>query len=153
MLRPVALVPLILTALPAQAMLPPCAYDDMIRAAEGVVQIDRIAVTKAEDLPETCWISGTVAAVIAGPMAVGDSLRVSMSCDPAEAIPGADFYADSAALAQVPVLEIHYAGDAVAAYGAGLVALDAVTGTTAYRFSCDEAGNYLPPPDADAAAP
>ncbi|ABD53033.1 hypothetical protein [Jannaschia sp. CCS1] len=136
MTRLIAL-PLLALALPAQAELPPCVSDDLMRQASLVVQItDPSVETFANNI---CRISGTIVQVHRGAANVGQSLTATFDCliDPSQAVIGGTVYSDPDALARAGAVEVHIGSDGyVAANGAGLIALNAPTQRIAWEPYC-----------------
>lgn len=133
----VTAVALALAALPAQAALSPCTYDDLVKAADTVVQIDQIRVSAPLKDPLACLVEGRIAHVLRGEAAVGDGIAVTVACE-WDGMVGPTMYNDRAALAAAAMIELHLTGGEVAGYGAGLSIIDpAAAGGIAHRFNCD----------------
>ena len=130
-------LPLLALALPANAELPPCVTDDLMREAGVVVQIsDHRVETFANNI---CRISGTVVQTHRGNVDVGRSLTATFNCvtDPSQVTIGGTRYNDLAALEQARAVEVHIGRDGhVAANGHGLIGLDAPTQTIAWEPFC-----------------
>lgn len=130
-------LPLLALALPAQAELPPCVTDDLMREAPLVVQIaDHRVESFANNI---CRISGTIAQVHRGNVAVGRSLTATFDCitDPSQVAIGGTVYSAPEALSRAGAVEVHIGADGyIAAGGAGLITLDAPTQSIAWEPYC-----------------
>lgn len=127
---------LILLASPALAMLPPCAYDDLVREADTVVQIAGIRVSAPVAYPTDCMIEGTVAHVLAGSVAPGTPLTVRVACEWDGAV-GGTIYHDRAALQAAELIELHLTRGEVAGFGAGLdIVPPKAAGRMVHVFEC-----------------
>ena len=119
----------------AQAMLPPCVYDEMIAGATDVVQIVEPAVT-GPDAQGICDLRGVIARSFRGALVVGDKLALSLACANVDGLVGAQIYRDPEAMQNAAAIELHLTGGGVAGYGAGLFVLPALTEALHWQTEC-----------------
>lgn len=132
-----SLLPLLALTLPAQAELPPCVTDDLMRQAPVVVQITGPEVETFTT--NICRISGTIARVHRGNVELGRTLTATFDClmDPSQAVIGGTVYGDPDTLARAAAVEVHIGPDGhIAANGTGLVALRSLTQSIAWEPYC-----------------
>lgn len=128
---------LCLTALPAHAVLPPCAYDDLVSAATDVVQLE--ALSLREDGPnDMCQMEGNVIASFRGRFEIGQRLRFSVPCDiDRPPLLGPTIYHATDALDAANWVEVHFNDQGeIAGHGDGLVVLEAPTEEIFWRPYC-----------------
>jgi hypothetical protein len=122
-----------LPALPAHAALQisACEYDQMVAAAVNVIQITDHKVERDQD---RCRVTGMVVRSFRGGIEPGTVVQTYFYCG--EFASMVEFQHDPVAVARAPVIEIHgQAGGGPAAYGKGLLVLDAPTDEPAYPFT------------------
>ena len=130
-------LPLLALTLPAQAELPPCVTDDLMREASIVVQITDQSVSRYPN--NLCSLSGTIAVVHRGAVTPGQNLTAIIDCltDPDAVAIGAITYNDPDAIARAGAVELHIGTDGfVAADSAGVLTLSAPTQTIAWEPFC-----------------
>ncbi|QQA44420.1 hypothetical protein [Pelagovum pacificum] len=120
----------------AQAALPPCVYDDLVREAPLVfhMSVDRVDGPDATGL---CFVRGHIATVFRGEADAAQPATVRVACANPDNLVGPTIFWDRDALAATPFLEVHGApGKGVAGHGAGLVLLDTPTGRIEWQPEC-----------------
>lgn len=122
----------------AQATLPPCAYDELVREATLVVQmhIDRV---DGPDALGDCTVAGEVVRLLRdnGSVAVGQRARFTVACTNPQGFIGPQLYTPPEALRSHAFVEYHGVdGGGISGYGAGLVLLDAPTDAIAWTSEC-----------------
>ena len=133
-----AVIGLVLTAAPAQAMLECVYYDESVAEAVDVVQLDGAKIGSPDE-NGNCSISGHISRVFAGGLQVDGWLDSAAPCDNSQGIAGPVIYSNAEALAQAKVIELHLdAGGGIAGYGAGIVLLDGPTEAPAFKPMCGE---------------
>lgn len=126
-----------LSAGPSQAMLQCTYYDELVGLAPVVIQIENPTFTPP-DAQGTCFVAGTVARVFAGEVALGTQVVAMVPCVNVDGIAGPIIWTDPQALAAARVIELHMDNPSIpAGYGAGIVLLDALTDTPAWKPMCD----------------
>lgn len=125
-------------ALPADAALPPCVYDELVAAATEVVQLHRL--TLREDGPaDMCQMEGTVIRAFRGAFERGQRLRFSVPCAIDQPPIGATVFHATDALDIAEVVEVHFDAEGeIAGYGDGLITLEAATDAMVWRPFCGE---------------
>lgn len=124
----------------AQATLPPCSYDAMVRDASLVIQV-RVEEVSMRPGGLSCTVRGPVLTVLRddGRIAVGQRAAFELPClgEGSTPYPGPDIYREATTIAATPVIEYHgLSGGGVAGHGAGAVLLDAPTETIAWQPEC-----------------
>ncbi len=128
---------LMLCAGPSQAMIQCIYYDQMVAESDLVVQIENAKIGEA-DAAGNCAISGPATQVFVGTLAAGDWVETVVACDNSEGIAGPTIWSDVASLKAAKVIELHLRAGDIAGYGAGLVLLDGLTETPAWKPLCGE---------------
>ena len=101
-----------------------------------VFQIDTLTVGPPE-ADGYCRLDGTIRRAFAGPHAVGTRIRTRFPCDNSEGRIGGEVFTDPAGLARRGAAELHIAPEGgPAAYGGGLIPLDALTEAPVWRPFC-----------------
>lgn len=130
---------------PAQAALECQYYDQALAEAVMIMQIDRTEVTLPPDGSTSCTLRGTIIRSFLGPHPVGTLIETQVPCDgfvqstgePAPIEVGPAIYRSVDALAAAPVVELHIAPEGgPAAYGGGVILLDAPTEAPVSRRFC-----------------
>lgn len=128
---------LCIAALPAHAVLPPCAYDDLISAAVDVVQLDDLSLI--ENGPDSmCQMVGNVVASFRGRFEPDQRLRFSVPCD-ARRPPtvGPTIYHATDSLEVAEWIEVHFNDEGeIAGYGGGLIVLENPSEEISWRPFC-----------------
>lgn len=119
----------------AQAMLPPCANDQMIAGATDVVQIVE-PVVSGPDARGMCDLRGVIARSFRGSLVVRDKLALTLACANVDGLVGAQMYRDPDAMRNAVAIELHLQSGGVAGYGAGLFVLAALTETVQWQTEC-----------------
>ena len=125
-------------AAPANATLPPCVYDDLMREATMVVQITDHSVRTLNN--NVCEVQGTIIAVHRGSVDVGRTLTARFNCETGDTQPviGGAIYSRPEGIAASAAVELHLTADGyIAAEGAGLIGLRAPTQSIAWEPYCD----------------
>jgi hypothetical protein len=121
---------------PAHAMLPPCEYDNLVRAADTVVQITGITVEHGQ-VTTDCVVTGAVVKVLRGSLEKGDVVTVVVACE-WDGMVGGTIYHDRAGLEAAQMIELHLSDGQVAAYGAGLNIMNPdEKGRITHQWNCD----------------
>lgn len=124
-----------LAAGPAQAMLPPCEYDNLVRMADTVVQITGITVEHGA-VATDCVVTGAVVKVLRGTLNAGDVVTVTVACE-WDGMVGGTIYQDRATLEAAQMIELHLSGGTVAGDGAGLDVMDPSNkGRITHQWNC-----------------
>jgi hypothetical protein len=120
----------------AQAMLSPCSYDTLMREAVHVVQ-GAVTFAGPPDANGICPLTIRVATIARGTLTEGEDLTVAVPCTNPEMMVGGTLYTSPEALAAAQAVELHLtAGLGLAAYGAGIILIPAVTGKMAWMPLC-----------------
>ena len=128
---------LALAAGPAAAVLECQYYDEFVAAAVMVIQITDTTVT-GPDAGSNCTLTGTVARVFTGDMAIGTRVQTPVPCDNIQGTVGGTIWTESTRLAAAPVVEVHIGAEGgPAGDGAGVVLLEALSDAPSYQSFCN----------------
>lgn len=121
----------------AQAMLPPCSYDALMREAVHVVQ-GEITFAGGPDVAGTCPLTVRVMTTLRGPIVPDTVITAAVPCTNPEGMVGGTVYTDPAALMRATAVELHLTDTLdIAAYGVGIILIPKVTGQSAWISDCD----------------
>lgn len=128
---------LLVIASQTHATVSPCGTDNLMRDAVMVVQIVDQDVTQIGN--NICRVSGTIAVTHRGDVEIGRNLTADFNCllDASQVGIGGSVYANPEAVRSAGALEVHITAEgSIAAYGAGLIGLDAPTHMIAWEPYC-----------------
>jgi hypothetical protein len=137
-MRPFLILSAIALATQAQATLSPCATDDLMAEAVMVVQVVDQEVRPLGN--NICRFSGTIVATHRGLAEVGRNLTADFNCplDASQIAIGASWYYNPDDIRAAGALEVHINAEGfIAAFGAGLIALNAPTQSMAWEPFCN----------------